>query len=134
MIQPAQDYNKIVQLFDNYIKHKKSRVLTHAGFWRFLLLEHSMPAWIVKQLKRQVKLDPNLAFHLDTVIEDHILTGALTGVLKESSCKLVLKNKFGYEESPTIVDAEIAQKVKTVTYRAATQADVKALEAPDAGR
>ena len=131
MIQNAQDYNKIVQLFDSYTKHKKSRVLTHVGFWRFLLLEHSVPAWIVKQLKRQVKLDPNLAFHIDTVIEDHILTGALTGVLKESSCKLVLKNKFGYEESPTLADTETAQKVKTVTYRPATQEDVASLEAPD---
>ncbi len=132
MIQPAPDYNQITSLFDKYIKHKKSRVLTHAGFWRFLLLEHAVPAWIVKQLKRQVKLDPNLSFHIDTVIEDHILTGALTGTLKESSCKLVLKNRFGYEESPTVVDAEIAQKVKHVTYRAATQEDVKALEASHA--
>jgi len=131
MIQPAQDYNQITALFDKYIKHKKSRVLTHAGFWRFLILEHAMPAWIVKQLKRQVHLDPNLSFHIDTVIEDHILTGALTGVLKESSCKLVLKNKFGYQESPEALDTTESQKVKTVTYRAATLDDVKALEAPD---
>ena len=132
MIEASQDYNQIVALFDKYITDKKSRVLTHAGFWKLLLTTHSMPAWLVKQLKRQVKLDPNLAFHIDTVVEDHILTGALTGTLKESSCKLVLKNKFGYEESPVVIDTDVVTSTRQVTYRPATQSDVNALQAPEA--
>ena len=131
MIQPAADYRQIIALFDKYINHKKTRVMTQAGFWRYLLLEQQIPAWLTKQLKKQVKLDPNLTFHINTVIEDHILTGALTGTLKESSCKLLLKNQFGYEENPGVVDEAAPMATKQVTYRPATQADVEALKAPD---
>ncbi len=131
MIQPSTDYMQIVSLFDKYMKDKTTRVLTHAGFWKFLIVQHAMPAWLVRNLKRQVKLDPNLAFHIDTVIEDFLLTGSLTGTLKDSAVKLLLKNKFGYEEAPTVISEE-TQKVKTITYRPAVQADVDklAMEAP----
>jgi len=130
MVVPAQDYNQIVALFDKYTAHKKTRVLTHAGFWKYLLTDQSLPAWLVKQLKRQTKLDPNLAFHIDTVIEDHILTGSLLGILKESSCKLVLKNKFGWEENPTKLEVDAVATTRQVTYRKATQEDVARLNPP----
>jgi len=130
MVVPAQDYNQIIALFNKYSEHKKTRVMTHVGFWKFLLTDQSLPAWLVKQLKRQTKLDPNLAFHIDTVIEDHILTGSLTGVLKESSCKLILKNKFGWEENPVKLDADTTVTTRQVTYRQATQEDVAKLNPP----
>jgi hypothetical protein len=128
MIAPSEDYHQIVALFDKYRENKKTRVLSHVGFWRYLLTEHNMPAWIVKNLKTQVKRDPNLSFHLDTIIEDHILTGSLTGTLKEASCKLVLKNKFGYVENVEQTDEGKAATTKAITYRQATVEDVQLLE------
>ena len=130
MITPSQDYNQIVQLFDKFREHKKTRVLSMIGFWRFLLQEQNLPAWLVRQLKKQVKMDPNLSFHLNTFVEDFVLTGALTGTLKESMCKLVLKNSYGYEENPSVVDDTSTAATAQISYRQATLEDVKALQAP----
>ncbi len=128
MIQEAQDYHQVVALFNKYLKHKTTRVPTQPGFYKFLLIEHSMPAWLVSSLKKQIKLDPRLSFHVNTILEEFLLTGMLTGTLKEGACKLILKNKHGYEESPTRLDDTTAVTTRQVTYRAATLEDVKLLE------
>lgn len=132
MIVESKDYHQILTLFDKYMNDKKTRTVTHVGFYKFMLTTLQIPAWIVKDLKRQIKQDPRLKFHLDTIIEDFLLTGALTGTLKEGAVKLVLKNKFGYEENPAPSDDHSANVTRQVTYRAATKEDaVKLIESKE---
>ncbi len=124
MVEASQDYNQIVALHLKYTQDKKTRVPTVTGFWKYLLVSQGIPAWLIRQLKRQYKLDPNLAFHLDTVEEDFILTGALTGTLKEATAKLVLKNKHGYIENPAEKTDGQTAVTRAITYRQATLDDV----------
>lgn len=126
MLKQAPDYHQIVALFNKYIEHRKSRVLTMVGFSKYLLQDHAMPAWLVRNLKRQIKYDPNLSFHLGTVLEDFIVTGMLTGTLKESASKLILKNKFDYQESPDTVGEGHEAKIKQIVYRPAEITDIPA--------
>ena len=128
MIKAATDYHQIVNLFNKYIEHKKSRVLTMVGFSKYLLKEHEMPAWLVRNLRLQIKFDPNLSFHLNMVLEDFIVTGMLTGTIKESGAKLILKNQFGYVENPDANSHETDAKIKQITYRPAVLEDI-----PNAG-
>lgn len=128
MIVQSEDFHQIVALHNKYTQDKKTRTPTVTGFWKYLLVTQSMPSWLVRQLKKQYKQDPNLAFHLDTIEEDFLLTGALTGTLKESTAKLVLKSKYGYEENPTKIEEEAEAVTRQISYRPATQADVDRLQ------
>ncbi len=123
MIKAAENYYQIVSLFEKYMNDKASRVLTMVGFFKYMLVKHNMPAWLVKNLKKQIKFDPNLSFHLNTILEDYIVTGMLTGTLKESGAKLILKNKFDYQESPTVLEESTDAKIKQIVYRPAVLED-----------
>ncbi len=62
-------------------------------------------------MMKQINQDPNLSFHIDTYLEHWILEGMLLGTVKETAAKLVLKNRYAYEENPT---KEIEDKSKGV--------------------
>ena len=120
-MQTAKDYDLIVNLFNKYIANKKTKSLTEVGFRKYLLTEQMFPSWLVKSIMQQIKKDPNLSFHIHTYLEHYILEGCLLGTIKEAAAKLVLKNKYGYEESPTKVLADKSAGVRTINLTAAVK-------------
>lgn len=122
MSYTAPDYNNIVRLFNAYRTDKKTLVPTMAGFRAHLLNKQGYAAWIVKALMRQINKDPNLKFHLNTVIEANILEGALAGTLKSDVVRFVLKNHYNYSDTPEL-KADIAATTKQIVYKPATKED-----------
>lgn len=127
--QEAKDYDMIVNLFEKYTAHKKTKVLTETGFRKYLLQEQAYPAWLVRSLLQQVKQDMNLAYHIGTLLEHYLIEGMLLGTLKETACKLALKNSFGWEENPVKQLADKGKAVKTIRMVAATKQLPKPAEA-----
>ena len=119
----AKDYDLIVGLFEKYTDHKKTKVMTEIGFRKYLLTEQGFPAWMVRGIMQQIKQDVNLAYHIGTLLEHHIVEGMLLGTLKESACKLALKNKFGWEENPIKQVEDKNKKVKTIKLIPATKVE-----------
>ncbi len=96
----AKDYDLIIKLFEKYLIHKKTKSLTEVGFRKYMLTEQLFPAWLVKSLVKQIQQDMNLHYHIHTYLEHYVLEGVLLGTIKEGAGKLVLKNKYGYDENP----------------------------------
>jgi hypothetical protein len=120
MAYRAPDYNNIIRLFNEYRAAPDTRVPTILGFRAYLLNVVQYPAWVVKALNRQISQDPELKFHLNTVIEANIVEGALTGVLKSDSVKFILKNHYNYSDTPEINAGEGAT-TKQVVYKPAVK-------------
>ena len=68
----------------------------------------------------QIKQDLNLAYHIGTLLEHYLIEGMLLGTLKETACKLALKNSFGWEENPIKQIEDKKGKTKTIRMVAAT--------------
>ena len=115
-MQTAKDYDLIVNLFDKYIANKKTKSLTEVGFRKYLLVEQAFPAWLVKSIMQQIKKDPNLSYHISTFLEHYVLEGMLLGLIKETAAKLVLKNKYGYEENPVKAIADKGNQVRSIKF------------------
>ncbi len=129
----AKDYDLIITLFDKFLKHKTTKTITDMGFRKYLLKEQIFPAWLVKNLMRQINYDPNLSYHIRSYTESYLIEGMLLGTLKDSAVKLILKNKFGYEENPVKTIDDRTQTVRTITMRTATPADAEKLKLEEAG-
>ena len=96
----SPDNTRITNLFERYMNDPKSRAPTEKGFYKYLLRDLQLPAWIVQYIKGEIKKDQNLHFHLHTVLEATLAEGALLGRVKEGPAKLLLKNNYGYTENP----------------------------------
>lgn len=96
----APDYDMIVIVFEKFLTHKTTRSRTESAFRTYLLREQGFPAYLVRNVMYQIHKDENLAFHIGSYLEEYLVTGMLTGILKESACKFALKNKFGWQDDP----------------------------------
>lgn len=117
----AKDYDLIVKLFEKYIDHKLTKVLSEAGFRKYLLKEQAYPAWLVKSVMHQIKMDPNLHFHIHTFLEAYLIEGMMLGTLKDTAAKMMLKNKYSYEENPTVAIENKGKAVRTIKMLPATK-------------
>ena len=122
-MQTAKDYDLIINLFDKYIVHKKTKSLTEVGFRKYLLTEQAFPSWLVKSIMHQIKKDPNLHYHVHTYLEHYILEGMLLGLIKETAAKIVLKNKYDYEENPVNQVEDKSKQVRTIRLIPAVKAE-----------
>ncbi len=111
---PAKDYDLIINLFDKYLAHKKTKTLTEIGFRKYLFSEQAFPGWLVKNIMSQIHRDPDLGYHVGTYLEHYIVEGMLLGTIKETAAKLVLKNKYGYEENPIKAVEDKSKTVRTI--------------------
>ena len=121
-MQDAKDYDLIVKIFEKYMEHKKTKVLSEVGFKKYLLAEQAFPAWLVKNMMRQIKMDTNLNFHIHTYLEAYLVEGMMLGTIKDTAAKLVLKNKYAYEENPVALIEEKGKSVKTIRMIPAVKA------------
>ena len=123
-MQSAKDYDLIINLFDKYLGHKKTKTLTEVGFRKYLMQEQAYPAWLVKSIMHQIKLDKDLHYHVHTYLEHYIVEGMMLGLIKETAAKLVLKNKYDYEENPTKAIEDKGKSVRTIKMIPAVLSDV----------
>ena len=112
----AKDYDLIVKIFDKYVEHTKTKVLSDSGFKRYLLQVQAFPAWLVRDVMRQIEYDENLRFHIHTYLEAYLVEGMLLGTIKDTGAKMMLKNKFGYEENPTKQIEEGKSTTKRIVF------------------
>ena len=114
MMQDAKDYATIITTFEKYMEHRKTKVLSEIGFKKYLLAEQAYPAWLVKAIMKQIKQDQNLYFHIHTYIEAYLVEGMMLGTIKDTAAKMLLKNKYAYEENPTAILEDKGKTVRTI--------------------
>ena len=119
----APDHNNIVTLFVKYANSKATMALSLPGFYSYLALKIGYPGWLIKEIKRQVKLDENLNEFVMSAIEGTLVDGMNAGLFKEGAVKFTLKNHHGYVDNPDVDMHSKGAKAKTVVYRAAGPAD-----------
>lgn len=121
----APDHENIMKLFIKYTGSKRTLSISKPGFFSYLALKIGYPGWLIKEIKTQVRKDLNLSEFIDSAIEGALLDGMNAGIYKEGGVKFTLKNQFGYADNPESNEHSESSTVKTVSYRAATQEDVK---------
>ena len=121
----APDHENIMKLFIKYASSKKTLAISKPGFFGYLALNIGYPGWLLKEIKRQVRKDENLAEFIDSAIEGKLLDGMNAGIYKEAGIKFTLKNQYGYADNPEHNEHSGSATVKSINYRAATKEDVK---------
>jgi len=121
----APDHENIMKLFIKYANAKSTLSISKPGFFSYLALKIGYPGWLIKEIKRQVRKDLNLAEFIDSAIEGSLLDGMNAGLYKEGGVKFTLKNQYGYADNPESNEHSEGSTAKTVAYRAATPEDVK---------
>ena len=111
----SQDYGTIVELFRKYEQATHTQSITKIGFSSYLMGVIGYPPNLVRLIEKDIDKDKDLNFFINRRVEEQLLEGALTGKLKGVPSMFLLKNHFGYADSPKEV-GEVNQKVKTIRY------------------
>ena len=125
MSYQAPDHENIMKLFIKYAGSKSTLSISKPGFFGYLALKIGYPGWLIKEIKRQVRKDENLAEFINSAIEGALLDGMNAGVFKEGGVKFTLKNQYGYADNPEHNEHSESATVKSINYRPATKEDVK---------
>jgi len=115
----APDHKNILKLFNVYLQHKKTRIPTLVGFKAFMLRYQNYPAWMVRNISKQINEDTDLKYHINVIAEAGIVENALTGVLKGDMSKFILKNHYGYKDTNDNISSQGAT-VKQISFVPAT--------------
>lgn len=116
----APDHQNIINLFIKYVEAKSTLTISKPGFYSYLALRIGYPGWLLKEIKRQVRLDEHLGEFIDTSIEGILLDGMNSGLYKEAGIRFTLKNHYGYKDNPEDTDGQNTQAVKTVVFKTIT--------------
>lgn len=121
MSYKAPDYNNLVHLFNLYLANHNTKAPSFVGFKSFMLTEQNYPAWMVKALVKQINKDPDLKFHLDTIIEASLAEGAVTGIYKGDVAKFFLKNNHNYSDSRGQAQGGVGSTTKQIVFKPAVR-------------
>lgn len=111
----APDYDNIVKLFNLYQEDTKTHVVSLLGFRAWMLNHMKYPAWMVKELNKQINKDANLRYHINTIAEANMVQSATLGLYKSDVAKFILKNSYGYQDTPD-THASSGATTKQITF------------------